>query len=78
MRYQQGTNSRRSRLIAPGSHDHGQGPDATQMGPGPVGGDGGIRTHTGDGLSALPLPIGLRPRSTACLGPILCQMDTHM
>ena len=25
MRYQQGTNSHRSRLLAPGSHDHGQG-----------------------------------------------------
>ena len=25
MRYQQGTNSRRSRLLAPGSHDHGHG-----------------------------------------------------
>ena len=25
------------------------------------GGDGGIRTLTGGGLSALPLPIGLRP-----------------
>ncbi len=28
-------------------------------------GDGGSRTLTGGGLSALPLPIGLRPRSTA-------------
>jgi cytochrome P450 len=28
----------------------------------PSGGGGGIRTLTGDGLSALPLPIGLRPR----------------
>ena len=27
-------------------------------------GGGGIRTLTGDGLSALPLPIGLRPRRT--------------
>jgi hypothetical protein len=26
-----------------------------------VRGDGGIRTLTGGGLSALPLPIGLRP-----------------
>ncbi len=28
------------------------------------GGGGGIRTLTWDGLSALPLPIGLRPRRT--------------
>ncbi len=27
-------------------------------------GGGGIRTLTGDGLSALPLPVGLRPRSS--------------
>ena len=27
-----------------------------------IGGDGGSRTLTGGGLSALPLPIGLRPR----------------
>ena len=27
-------------------------------------GGGGIRTLTGDGLSALPLPVGLRPRDT--------------
>src|SRR6202034_2994118 len=27
-------------------------------------GGGGIRTLTGDGLSALPLPVGLHPRST--------------
>jgi hypothetical protein len=26
-----------------------------------MGGDGGTRTLTGGGLSALPLPIGLRP-----------------
>jgi hypothetical protein len=41
---------------------------ALEVGPGlatvTLRGGGGIRTLTGDGLSALPLPVGLRPRST--------------
>ena len=37
-----------------------------------TGGGGGIRTLTGDGLSALPLPIGLRPRR-----PILDPCQDH-
>ncbi len=37
----------------------------SHVGPSHARGDGGSRTLTGGGLSALPLPIGLRPRSTA-------------
>lgn len=38
-------------------------------------GGGGIRTLTGDGLSALPLPVGLRPLHTILDRVQLCRED---